>query len=57
MVTKSAVKKTCVNVSEPTWEYLNKERRINESMEAVIVRLLNIQQAPPVQPPQAPSNV
>ena len=50
MVTKSAVKKTCINVSVPTWEYLNVRRQINESMEAVIVRLLNI----PIPPPQAP---
>jgi hypothetical protein len=55
MTTK--VKKTCVSISENTWNYLNRARGINETMEQVIIRMINIPQAPPVQPPQAPSNV
>jgi hypothetical protein len=45
MITTTKVKKTCVSVSENTWNFLNRARGINETMEQVIIRMINIPQA------------
>lgn len=42
MVTKSKIRKTCLNVDVSTWNYINQRREINESMCDVVKRLLNI---------------